>query len=281
MNSETSDALRLEEVEDQKTINAALEDTEREVKAVQHETTVRGLLHSGGRHVKEMEIRFDKIVVGTIKAAISKRRELGAKFPELLTEPLLNQLKERLKTRAESFVEGQKTRATIGGTDRSGIAGVLVTLAKQKADGFKVLIGQEVEALRLEGRLGMHKQETKVTFNISNSTIASLNLGTVVGDLTASVQALNNQGQQELARTIQLLAEALAGSTELPADRRKELMEHLSLVSEEVARPPEKRKMGLVKSSIAVLQAGLATASTIADLWKPVEHVLKTLGMLS
>jgi hypothetical protein len=120
-----------------------------------------------------------------------------------------------------------------------------------------------------------------MTFNISNNTIASLNLGTVVGDLTASVQVLNNHGQAELAKTIQALVEAIAASTELQQEQRKELLEHLSRVSNEIALPPEKRKMGPLRSSIAFLREGLSVVGQLANLWAPAEQILRTLGVLT
>jgi hypothetical protein len=277
----TSEALALEEIEDSKAINAALAEADAEVKAFQQAITAKGGSQSGHSHIHAMEIRLTKVVLATVEKAISKRRQLGAKLPELLSQHLLSQLKERLIRRADHFVEGEKTRLSLQGTFRGGVGGALIQQAKLKADGLKVRIGQEIEALRLEARLGLHKEENPVTFNISHSTIASLNLGTVVGDLTASVQVLNSQGQQELATVIQTLAEALAASTELQQDRRKELMEHLSFVSTEVALPPEKRKMGPLRSSIAVLREGLSVVGQLASLWAPAEQILRTLGVLT
>ena len=44
----------------------------------------------------------------------------------------------------------------------------------------------------------MHQLEGTVinTFNISNSTLTNLNLGTVVGDLDGSIQQLNDAGRK-------------------------------------------------------------------------------------
>src|ERR1039457_4178773 len=58
------------------------------------------------------------------------------------------------------------------------------------------------------------------TFNISNSTIANLNLGTVVGDLNSSIQQLNVEGRKELAEEFRKMTEALGSSQELNDDAR-------------------------------------------------------------
>jgi hypothetical protein len=130
-----------------------------------------------------------------------------------------------------------------------------------KADSLKANINQTLEALRLEANLGMHaegKEEKNVTLNISHSTIAGLNLGTVIGDLTASVQTLDGSGQKELAERIKVLAEAIANSATVQEALRKEMLEHLSFVSSEASLPSGQRKLGPVISSVAFLRDGLS-----------------------
>jgi hypothetical protein len=77
-----------------------------------------------------------------------------------------------------------------------------------------------------------------------------------------------------------VLAEALARTVELEAERWKELLEHLSLISTEVALPPEKRKIGPLRSSINTLREGLATAAQLVGLWTPIEQILKATGVI-
>jgi hypothetical protein len=126
----------------------------------------------------------------------------------------------------------------------------------------------------------MHEQEKPMTFNISNSTIASLNLGIVLGDLNASVQTLTNHGEADLAQSIKTLAEAVATSAEVTEATRKDLLEHLALVSGEAALPPEKRKNGPLKMSIGALKTGLAGAATLVELWSKIEHLLTAMHIL-
>ena len=98
--------------------------------------------------------------------------------------------------------------------------------------------------------------------------------------MTASVQILNGQGQKEFADAVRVLAEGLAASGELQEAHRKELLEHLSLISTEVTHPPETRKMGPLKSSIAVLREAVANVAQLAGLWSTVEQILKAMGVL-
>jgi hypothetical protein len=119
-----------------------------------------------------------------------------------------------------------------------------------------------------------------MTVNISQSTVATLNLGTVVGELNSSIQSLTNAGQDDLAKSILQLTEAISASPNLNESLRKDLLEHLSLVSTEAALPAERRKMGPLKSSIGILRSSVSVATELVTLWQAVEHTLKAVGIL-
>jgi hypothetical protein len=273
--NELSDALALEKIDLSESVNDAIAEADVEIQALKRELAAQG----SGRHVREWEIRFTKLATNIVEKAIAKRRELGRRFPELLTPPLLTQLKERLNHHVDAIVNGEKNRIAMGG---HGYGASHIPQAQIKAAGLKSRIAQRLEALRLEANLGLNAEEKPVTiFNISDSTIASLNLGTVFGDLTASVQTLSGHGQRELAEAFRKIAEALTTATALNDAYRKELLEHLSVVAEGAALPPEKRKIGPLRTSIAFLREGIADVAQLATLWPPTEELLKRLGVLS
>jgi hypothetical protein len=118
------------------------------------------------------------------------------------------------------------------------------------------------------------------TINISQSTIATLNLGTVVGELNSSIQTLTNAGHDDLAKSIRQLTEAITASPHLNESLRKDLLEHLALISSEAALPVEKRKMGPLRSSVAILRSSMSVATQLVTLWQAVEHALKAAGIL-
>ena len=68
---------------------------------------------------------------------------------------------------------------------------------------------------------------------ISNNTIANLNLGTVLGDLNALVQSLQNNGAPQIADIIQKLTSGISNSAEIKDADRKDLLENLALISNE------------------------------------------------
>jgi hypothetical protein len=279
--AEIADALRLEEIEFVKSAEDANLATQARIKAMEMDMAKRGLHSSGARYKLDLEIRFEK-TERLIDHAVAKRKQIGQRFPELLTPAHLDQLKKRLNDCVHATTQAQYDRMK---RDPSGIAttafvGALNTTAEQTADRLRAKITSEIDILRLEARLGLNEGDKLMTFNISNSTVTNLNLGTVLGDLSASVQLLNNHGQNEFARQIQDLTEALA-SANIPDDQRREFLEHLAVVSSEVSLPPERRKIAPLRASITALRDGLANAAQLAALWPPIEHLLKSFGVLS
>ena len=116
---------------------------------------------------------------------------------------------------------------------------------------------------------------------ISNNTIANLNLGTVLGDLNASVQSLQNNGAPQIADIIQKLTSGISNSTAIKDADRKDLLENLALVSNEVSSEPDKRKPGLLKASLSFITAGLAAAIELVPLCHDLHEKLKAAGFIS
>jgi len=120
-----------------------------------------------------------------------------------------------------------------------------------------------------------------MTVSISNSHIASLNLGSVVGDLNGSIQNFATAGHSDLAEAIRRLGEAIGSSIELNDMSRKDLLEHLALVSSEAARSPDARKPGPFKTLTAAMKAGVGFSTQLLTLWNGVEQALKAHGIIS
>ena len=116
--------------------------------------------------------------------------------------------------------------------------------------------------------------------HISNSTISNLNLGNVVGDLNSSIQQLSTEGRNDLAEALRKLTEAVGASEQMNDEVRKEVLEHLSIVSGEAAKPAGSRKMGPLKTSLEAVKSGVALGTQLLTLWQGVEHALKAAGVI-
>jgi hypothetical protein len=121
----------------------------------------------------------------------------------------------------------------------------------------------------------------KPIFNISNSTIANLNLGTVLGDLNASVQNLQTHGSQQIADTIGKLTTAISESAQIRDADRKDLLENLALVSKEVLSQPDQRRPGLLKSSLGFITTSLAAAKELIPIVHDLYEKLKAAGIIN
>lgn len=278
-NSSVADARKLEEIRLKDWVIESSHEVDAKIKATERKLAAQGQALSGARVSAETEIIFASIE-SVIDKAIAFRRELGAKVPALLEDDNLASLRENLEQIVQSGVSGVRQRSTL--PSRNSIAPVFISEAENRASAVNARLGRKLTALPLEAKLGMHQPggTTINTFNISNSTIANLNLGTVVGDLSSSIQQLNNAGRKELAEEFRKMTEAIGASAELRDDARKELLEHLSVVSDESAKPPEERKMGPLKSSLVAVKSGIGVAAQLFGIYQGLEHALKATGVI-
>jgi hypothetical protein len=278
-NAGLSDARQLEDIHFNQWICESSGEANEKIKASERSLAARGLAQSGTRFSAEIDIIFTS-VEGVIEKVIACRRELGAKVPALLDAANMKALEDKLDRYVDGAVNGVHQRSTIRTPGAVGSA--ISHVAQQRASSVKARLNQKLAALPLEARLGVHPSggATVNTFNISNSTIANLNLGNVVGDLNSSIQQLNTAGCTELAEGFRRMTDALGSSQELNDDSRKEMLEHLSVVSGESAKPAEQRKMGPLKSSLVALRSGIGVAAQLFAVYQGLEHALKAAGII-
>ncbi|MGH2395822.1 MAG: hypothetical protein ACRDFW_02305 [bacterium] len=112
-----------------------------------------------------------------------------------------------------------------------------------------------------------------VTINIQNSTVAGLNLGTVIGNIEAAVSTLQ-QTDPEIATALARLVEAV-GRDESLGDQRREVIESLNQVAEEATKPFATRRTGLVKTLLAGIQVALAQSAHISEVWQTFGPTIK------
>ena len=124
----------------------------------------------------------------------------------------------------------------------------------------------DAQLLREQRRVG-HPSEmagpTMITINISQSQVAGLNLGHVIGNIEGSVRGLNIAGHGDLADAIMRLTEIIAAESSLAAPDKREAVELVSALSEELTRPPEQARRGVLRSvatGLGQIVSGIAAA---------------------
>jgi hypothetical protein len=116
--------------------------------------------------------------------------------------------------------------------------------------------------------------QPKIHINASN--IANLNLGAQVGTINAALQTISggDAAQQELARAIEQLTEAVVQAS-LPTADKQEVVEALSTIAEQAAKKPEARSKGTLKALVAWLPTAISAANNLTILWGNLGPIIK------
>jgi hypothetical protein len=270
-------ARRLENIRLSALMEESAVQRETELNAALRAAAATGSVLSGGTLKQELDIIF-KSTEGAIEKAIAYRKELAAKAPELLQVfPHLKDFHLRLDEMANGAMIALQQHHARPATKAypAGAMDAIKQLAARRFQALKAKITREIQAMSLEGELGMHR-DIQPQINISHSTIANLNLGTVVGDLNGSIRFLSTTGQDELADAVRKLTEAVAISE---LTDKKETLENLAYVTEQAALPKEQRKTGPLRATMNGIKDAVALASQLVPLWLKVEEALKGMGI--
>jgi hypothetical protein len=274
-------ALELEKLKLMMLVEQQSELRQEQLRALERQLAAKGTALSGGRLMSELDIVFGGFE-NIIEAAIANRKELAARVPELLTPEHMTAFQSKLDHYADLAVTVLRRSFEKNPSMKMLPAPALETAtnrAEMRAGTLKSKVNNQLKAMALERTLGIHREEPQhVTYlNISHSTIANFNLGTVVGDLNASIQNLSSAGNNELADAVRRLSEAISASSELVD--KKGMLENLAHVSHEAGLSSEKRKMGPLKATMQSLKSGLSIASELVPLWLKVEEALHGMGI--
>ena len=274
-----SDAQRLEDLRLQQSASDAAPKQQAEIGSLENRLAAAGLAQSGNRITAEIDIIFASIQ-GIVDEAVEYRVELGKRVPALLEVGNLNTLEAKLTQYIDGGVVGVRSRIEL--KPRLWNNPAVLPLAERKANAAKARLRTRIESLPLEAKLGMHSpDETKnPALYISNSTIGNLNLGYVIGDLNSSIQMLDAQGDATASK-LREFVDMIKSSGELDESAKKDVLEHLSVIASEAAKPADQRKMGPLRTSIEAIKSGLSIGNQLLMLWQGVEVALKTAGVLS
>lgn len=120
---------------------------------------------------------------------------------------------------------------------------------------------------RMEESSGIH-------FQITDSQIGTLNLGTIVGDVESKLTILADADATELRAGLARFTEAVLNDEELGEDAKRELIESISVLAEEANREPGQRRGAIVRSVMQTVAAVASTASGISVIWSEIEPLV-------
>lgn len=238
---------------------------------------VRGVFHSS-MHIGGVIESHVRMMERLVQARIDLRRELARKMPELGSSAYLADLKQALDTFIDATwaaLPGIIVGSYRGGESEDHFRQLVKT--GQWADTLlrlKLVAEREIEMLKREVGLGMLESKGPgVVLNITDSNVAALNLGNVMGNIQAFVVSLQNEGNPDLARALKTLIEGVAATEELGA-QRTELIEYLTTIGEQAALQQTQRRPGVVKTLMNSLGSALMHAANLAQIWQTVAPMI-------
>jgi len=113
-----------------------------------------------------------------------------------------------------------------------------------------------------------------ITLNISHSQIAGLNVAGTVGSIQATVNALQTEGSEKLAEALKVLAEAIARAENLPDDAKRESLELVSAMGDELTGP---RRQVILRSIGATLKGFVVHTGEAYGAYEAVKLAVKLL----
>src|SRR2546428_5490053 len=97
--------------------------------------------------------------------------------------------------------------------------------------------------------------------------VGTLNTGQVLGDIHSHVSAVTGVSAEAFREAIEKFAESIAHNQELSDENRQLVLESIDVAAEEAARPPEKRRLGVVRAMLAAVPGAIAVSGGAIEAW--------------
>jgi hypothetical protein len=273
--SEIGDALVLESRRWSNWLAEAENDRDQTLMATQRMAASKGTYGSGGRVKEDIGTVF-KGIESIAGKAVTLRKEPAEKNPELAAPENIAPLKEKIDVLIKggiSLLEGHisRTMQNVQAHTKKAFADLITGEAARLSNRTN----NDLDNISLELRL-MPKNNSSV--HIYGNPGSIINVDT---ELSNSIQTLNNGGDKEIAGAIRALAEGIKASSEIDEQNRKDVLEHLSVVTDEVAKPIEKRKGAPLLSSLERVASVASIATKLTPLRRQLHDVLVTHHILA
>ena len=111
------------------------------------------------------------------------------------------------------------------------------------------------------------------TINVSRSVVGAINTGTVRQMEVALNHIHMTNGNPELETALKKFAEDVLAEGALTIDAKNEILQQLTALAEEIAKPNESRMMGVIKAFVVSIAANIASSPLVAH-WQNIMHLL-------
>jgi len=261
MSEQLKQARELEDLHFGKRLQHLLEERRKREIAIDADMRNRGLYHSGprGKAILDSQAQFTRDL---IDRAISERRELATRFPQLGSPAELDVLREKV----QKWVEGFGKPHVVPGMPQDAIQRAMAPGREQEAYRLKAHLNSEIEILKREFSLDLHRKDLAPAVSVNTGGgPAIVNLGQIRGDVQQVVGTLNASGHAELAGMLDRLAAAIEGMTYLGTERSTYL-EQLRFIAQQAVEPEEKRQASIVRAVFESLRGRLQDTANVAQV---------------
>lgn len=112
--------------------------------------------------------------------------------------------------------------------------------------------------------------------NVSNSTIGSINTGTIV-QMDSAIGIIESRGNRDLAEIATEFAEAIISADDLDENAKREISEQLSLLLSHLSAEPVNRSKGVIKAMMLGIRSSLNGITNVMSIWNRLEPVIRTI----
>lgn len=114
-----------------------------------------------------------------------------------------------------------------------------------------------------------------ITFDLTNSQIGTINLGSIIGNVQNHLTALNDPAAAEVRDGLARLTQAAIDAEDLEDGAREELLEHIDLLAEEAQKHPAERRLAITRSVLGIVATTVPAVTTLSEVWTGVAPTLE------
>ncbi len=111
----------------------------------------------------------------------------------------------------------------------------------------------------------IHNGEIRMqNINVNNSIVGAINTGTVQ-TIDVALTVMKEHSEADLSTAIKALTEGVMQS-DMAIDKKNEILDQLSVISEEVSKPKEKRRWAMIKPLFTAIGSALSDFDNLLSI---------------
>lgn len=115
------------------------------------------------------------------------------------------------------------------------------------------------------------------TINVNNSVVGNISTEEV-GNIQVSLNKINSGGDTETATKLHELTSTIISAQEIDVEKKNEILEQISLLTEQISLPAQNRKKGIIKAAASAIKESAATITSLASAWEKIEKIINHLS---